>query len=45
MLLPCYAPVSRLYVVKSEIDITAVEVRFKFGCGNAGYNGLKSLTK
>ena len=35
----------RLVVAHDELDIPAGELRFKFGGGNAGHNGLKSITE
>ena len=34
-----------LVVVHDELDIPAGELRFKLGGGNAGHNGLKSITE
>ena len=34
-----------MVVVHDELDIPAGELRFKFGGGNAGHNGLKSITE
>ena len=34
-----------LVVVHDELDIPAGELRFKLGGGNAGHNGLKSITQ
>ncbi len=36
---------SQLVVVHDELDIPTGEVRFKFGGGNAGHNGLKSISQ
>lgn len=36
---------AQLVVVHDELDIPAGEVRFKTGGGNAGHNGLKSITQ
>ncbi|MCR5563353.1 MAG: aminoacyl-tRNA hydrolase [Desulfovibrio sp.] len=38
-------PASQLVVVHDELDIPAGDVRFKFGGGNAGHNGLKSISQ
>ena len=35
----------QLVVVHDELDIPAGELRFKKGGGNAGHNGLKSITQ
>lgn len=35
----------RLLVAHDELDISPGELRFKFGGGNAGHNGLKSITQ
>ena len=35
----------RLLVAHDELDIPPGELRFKFGGGNAGHNGLKSITQ
>lgn len=35
----------RLLVVHDELDIPPGELRFKFGGGNAGHNGLKSINQ
>lgn len=35
----------RLIVAHDELDIPAGHLRFKFGGGNAGHNGLKSITQ
>ncbi len=34
-----------LLVLHDELDIAAGQLRFKFGGGNAGHNGLKSITQ
>ena len=34
-----------IVVIHDELDIPAGALRFKFGGGNAGHNGLKSLTQ
>ncbi len=34
-----------LIVMHDELDIAAGQLRFKFGGGNAGHNGLKSITQ
>ncbi len=34
-----------LIVIHDELDIPAGQLRFKFGGGNAGHNGLKSITQ
>ncbi len=34
-----------LIVLHDELDIAAGQLRFKFGGGNAGHNGLKSITQ
>ncbi len=34
-----------LIVVHDELDIAPGQLRFKFGGGNAGHNGLKSITQ
>ncbi len=34
-----------LIVLHDELDIKAGQLRFKFGGGNAGHNGLKSITQ
>ena len=36
---------SRLVVAHDELDIPPGDLRFKFGGGNAGHNGLKSITQ
>ena len=36
---------SMLVVAHDELDIPAGELRFKLGGGNAGHNGLKSITE
>lgn len=36
---------TRLLVAHDELDIPPGELRFKFGGGNAGHNGLKSITQ
>ncbi|WP_165174420.1 aminoacyl-tRNA hydrolase [Desulfovibrio sp. ZJ369] len=36
---------NQLLVVHDELDIPAGELRFKLGGGNAGHNGLKSITE
>ena len=38
-------PPNRLVVAHDELDIPAGHLRFKFGGGNAGHNGLKSITE
>lgn len=38
-------PPERLLVAHDELDIAPGELRFKFGGGNAGHNGLKSITQ
>ena len=38
-------PVESLVVVHDEMDIPAGQLRFKRGGGNAGHNGLKSITQ
>ena len=35
---------SNLIVLHDELDIPVGQLRFKFGGGNAGHNGLKSIT-
>ncbi len=35
----------QLIVVHDELDIVPGQMRFKFGGGNAGHNGLKSITE
>lgn len=35
----------RLLVAHDELDIPPGDLRFKFGGGNAGHNGLKSITQ
>ena len=37
-------PPEKLIVIHDELDIPVGEVRFKYGGGNAGHNGLKSIT-
>ncbi len=34
-----------LIVIHDELDIAVGQLRFKFGGGNAGHNGLKSITQ
>ena len=38
-------PPNRLVVAHDELDIPAGHLRFKFGGGNAGHNGLKSISQ
>ncbi len=38
-------PPDRLVVAHDELDIPAGQLRFKFGGGNAGHNGLKSISQ
>ncbi|MDD4702294.1 MAG: aminoacyl-tRNA hydrolase, partial [Desulfovibrio sp.] len=38
-------PPSVLVVAHDELDIPTGEIRFKLGGGNAGHNGLKSITE
>lgn len=38
-------PPDRLVVAHDELDIPIGALRFKFGGGNAGHNGLKSITQ
>lgn len=38
-------PPERLVVAHDELDIPPGALRFKFGGGNAGHNGLKSITQ
>lgn len=38
-------PPERLIVIQDELDIPAGELRFKFGGGLAGHNGLASITE
>ncbi len=38
-------PVSKLIVLHDELDIPPGQIRFKTGGGNAGHNGLKSITQ
>lgn len=38
-------PPAQLIVAHDELDIPPGDLRFKFGGGNAGHNGLKSITQ
>lgn len=37
-------PLSALVVIQDEIDLTAAKIRVKTGGGDAGHNGLRSIT-